>query len=260
MKNDVMRAYDCVQAALGLERQPVGVKFLYTEEEYREADAPPLKARTPYCVMVRQSSGGWSFKTDLSRSKCGGGTRALGLTAPSEGFRTGEEFERFGLYRDREVAEKVARELTFCSRPAFGVMTKPLKEYAEMPDVVILIARPYQAMRILQGYTYAFGIQGSFKLAGNQAVCAECTAYPFETKSINLSVFCSGTRYLAGWGEDEMAVGISGERFVEVAEGIYGSANGAETNGAKEKILKRAAELGLPDPGIKKDDAYFMKE
>ncbi|WP_130862001.1 DUF169 domain-containing protein [Bacilliculturomica massiliensis] len=260
MKDRVKSACDCLKAALGLERSPVGVKFLYTQEEYLAAGAPVLKARTPYCVMVRQASGGRAFKTDLSHSKCGGGTRALGLTVPGERFLTGEEFDGFGLYRDREVSRGVAGDLTFCSRPAWGVMTRPLEQYDEMPDVVILIVRPYEAMRILQGYTYQYGVCGSFKLAGNQAVCAECTAYPFETKGINLSLFCSGTRYLVGWKEEEMAVGICGERFAAAAEGVYRTVNGAETNGAKDMILARAAELGLEDPGIKRDDAYFMKE
>jgi uncharacterized protein (DUF169 family) len=114
-------------------------------------------------------------------------------------------------------------------------------------------------MRIIQGYTYKYGTQTNFKLAGNQAVCSECTAYPFETNSINISMFCSGTRYLAGWKENEIAIGLPYAKFLETCDGIFLSINGSEQNKNKKTILAKIRQNNLEDPGIKEDDAYFIR-
>jgi len=139
-------------------------------------------------------------------------------------------------------------------------MTKPLEEYKEAPDVVIIITNSYNAMRIIQGYTYKYGTQVNFKLAGNQAVCSECTAYPFESNSINISMFCSGTRYLAGWSNEEIGIGLPYGKFIETADGVYLTVNGSEQNKNKERIKQKLKDKNLTDPGIFKDEAYFIKE
>lgn len=260
MNVEFKMACERLQASLKLERQPVGVKFLFTEQDYLEEETPQLRVKTPYCVMVKMASKGFAYKTTLELSKCGGGTRALGLEPPSEAFMTGEEYHTFGIYKDLEISRQVARQLTFCSRRTWGVVTKPLSDFKEIPDVVLLTTTPYNAMRIIQGYTYTFGALDNFKMAGNQAVCAEATAYPYERNTLNVSMLCAGTRYLSGWNEEEMAVGVSGKRFIGLSDGIYYSVNGAENNQKKAHILEELKNRGLEDPGIKMDGAYFIAE
>ena len=81
--------------------------------------------------------------------------------------------------------------------------------YDEEPDVVLVVTNSYNGMRIVQGYTHVFGYNTSFKIAGNQAICSECTAFPFESNDINVSLLCSGTRYKAKWGDEEIGNRIS---------------------------------------------------
>lgn len=259
-KNIEKSALDKITASLEIKRKIVGVKFLFTKEEYELADVKPAKSKIPYCVMVKLATGGTGLKATLELSGCGGGTRALGLEEPSKEFQSGCEYNSFGLYQDLAIAKNVVNKVTFCKHKIYGVMTKPLEDYEEAPDVVIIVTNSYNAMRIVQGYTYKYGTQTSFKLAGNQAVCSECTAYPFESNSINMSMFCSGTRYLSGWSNDEIGIGLPYGKFVQTADGVYLSINGAETNNAKEKIMEKLKDKNLPDPGIFKDDAYFIRE
>lgn len=259
MKDDTLLALKKLKAALDIERQVVGIKFLFDQKAYEAAEAKSARHKIPYCVMVKLATHGYSLKATLETSGCGGGTRALGLEDTKPEFDSGCEYNSFGLYNDLAIAKNVVNHITFCKHKIYGVMTKPLEFYEEVPDVVIVITNSYNAMRIIQGYTYKFGTQTNFKIAGNQAVCSECTAYPFETNAINISMFCSGTRYLAGWKENEIAIGLTHSKFLQTCDGVFLSINGSEQNKNKETILAKIRENNLEDPGIKKDDAYFIR-
>lgn len=257
--DDHKTAVSKLMAALDFEREIVGIRFLFTEQEYAAAEANQAKGKIPYCVMVKAATLGYALKTTLETSGCAGGTRALGLEEASASFQSGCEYQSFGLYQDLAIAKNVVNNITFCQHKIFGVMAKPLKAYTEKPDVVLIITNAQNAMRIIQGYTYKYGTQPNFKISGNQAICAESTAYPFESNSINVSMLCSGTRYLAGWGENELAIGLPYGKFLETADGVYLSINGSEQNHRKAVIREKLAAEGLEDPGIFDDDAYFIR-
>lgn len=256
---DRRAALDKVYSALELSRKIVGVKFLFTEKEFEAADVRAAKAKIPYCVMVKLATHGYGLKATLKTSSCGGGTRALGLEKAKPEFESGCEYSSFGLYQDLAVAKNVVNNITLCRHKLYGVMTKPLEAFDGDPDVVIIITDSYNGMRIVQGYTYKYGTQSSFKLAGNQAVCSECTAYPFENNSINISMFCSGTRYLAGWDKSELAIGLPYAKFLGTAQGVFMTVNGTEGNATKKQIREKLKEKNLEDPGIFDDDAYYIR-
>ena len=261
MANCHAEALGKLSACLQLDRKAVGVRFLFTKEEYDACPVPVAKAKMAYCVMVKIASGGVRLKADLSLFGCGGATRALGLEPPSPGFLAGAEYLDFGLYQDLATAKDAARHITLCNHKLHGVMLQPLSDFTEdyPPHVVLLVTNTYNAMRLVQAYTYKFGTYDGFKMAGNQALCAECTAYPFESNAINLSMLCAGTRYLAGWKDTELAIGLPYARFLEVCDGLYQSANGAEGDQRKAVIRQELAQRQLPDPGLKDGDAYFLR-
>ena len=58
-------------------------------------------------------------------------------------------------------------------------MVRPLEDFTEAPDVVIIVSYPRNIMRLIQGYTYHFGTAQGIKMVGNQAICAEATAHPY---------------------------------------------------------------------------------
>lgn len=117
-------------------------------------------------------------------------------------------------------------------------MLQLLSDFTEdsSPYVVLLITNAYHAMRVVQAYTYKFGTYDRFKMAGNQALCAEYTTYPFESNAINVSMLCAGTRYLAGWSDTEPAISLPYIRFLAVCDDFYQSANGAKGDGRKAVI------------------------
>lgn len=259
MKQNSLLALKKLNTALEIDRKAVGIKFLFDIDDYEKADAKAATNKIPYCVMVRLATDGFPLKTTLKTSGCGGGTRALGLEPTKPEFDSGNEYNMFGIYENLAISKNVVNNITFCKHKIYGVMAKPLELYDDEPDVVIMVTNSYNTMRIIQGYTYKFGTQTSFKLAGNQAVCSECTAYPFETNSINISMFCAGTRHLAGWKNDEIAIGFPYQKFISTCDGIFDSINGAENNKNKALIIDKLNKNELQDPGIKMDDAYFIR-
>lgn len=259
MNQNSLLALKKLSSSLEIDRKIVGIKFLFDNISYENANAKPATNKIPYCVMVKLATDGFAIKATLETSGCSGGTRALGLEATTSAFKSGCEYNSFGIYKDLAISKNVVNNITFCNHKIYGVVVKPLELYEDEPDVVITITNSYNTMRIIQGYTYRFGTQTSFKLAGNQAVCSECTAYPFETNSINISMFCAGTRYLAGWKNDEIAIGLPYGKFLDTCDGVFESINGAENNKNKKLILNKISKNNLEDPGIKMDDAYFIR-
>lgn len=245
------------------QRELVGMRFLRTEEEYDASVATEYRKPMSYCVAVKLATHGYSGKANLEKCGCGGATRALGLEASPELFKTGEEYESFGLYLDREVARQFSSGMKFVEEENTGYELGPLSFFLEhrlIPDVVIAVLSPRDAMRAGQGYAYHRGHTSTLRSSGNQAVCSEVTAIPYLTDGINFSMGCSGTRYLAGWKDDELLFGMSTYAFLLTADGLYGSAEGAEEDWRKEIIVKRLQEAGFDASGITPGGGYFVAE
>jgi uncharacterized protein (DUF169 family) len=245
-------------ALLTLERHIVGITFLSTQEEYKKRPAAPMRAKIAYCVAVKAAMAGKSIKLEAAFSGCNGGSRVLGFSPPSEPFRSGHLYQGFGLYQDLSVSKQVADTMTACDRPSFGILAQPLEHYTDdVPDVVILAVDARNAMRLVQGYTYSHGSQPLFKLTGNQAICSECTAYPLKMERMNLSMLCSGTRYLARWKDHELAIGLPFSQFAATVDGLLRTADAVELDAAKHSIREKLLSQGLPDPNFRFGYTYY---
>ena len=230
---DIQKVKDAVinaNCALKLDRKIVGVKFLFDEEEFNNAEAKKVVGKMPYCVMVKTAMSGRAIKASLDSFGCLASAKALGILDVDEFVSSGRRYRQSGLYQDLATSKNVFNNMTICTHKAYAVLIKPVEEYIEVPDVVLIITKPYNAMRIIQGYSHIYGYNTAYKMVGNQAVCSECTAYPFESNNINVSLLCSGTRFMSGWGEDEMAIGIPFNKFTSVIDGIYATLNATEPN------------------------------
>lgn len=173
MEKRLQEAVNKANCALELNRRIVGVKFLFTEEEFQQATARLINAPMHYCAMVKAATAGHCVKASAKNFGCLGGARALGMMEPEEAFVSGRHYRNLGLYQNLVIAKNARNNMTFCQHKAYGVMVKPLQEFEEEPDVVLIMTNAYTAMRIVQGYTYTYGIHTEFKLSGNQAVCSE---------------------------------------------------------------------------------------
>lgn len=254
---DIRATLQQANCALKLDRRITAMKFLFNEDEFNAADAQQITGKIPYCVMVKSASAGHSTKAAAVNFGCNGAAKALGIVEPDELSASGRFYNSLGLYRDLVISKNVQQSTTFCSHRAYGIMVKPVEKFSSDPDVVLIITNPYNGMRIMQGYTYFYGYNTTIKMSGNQAVCSECTAFPFESNNINVSLFCAGTRHHAGWGEDELIIGFPFNRFSTIVEGIMATLDPVEPDIKKIEIEKRFKESGLKSPKINFQKNYF---
>jgi hypothetical protein len=79
------------------------------------------------------------------------------------------------------------------------------------------------------------------------------------TEDINVSLFCSGTRFLAGWKDYEVVVGIPYSRLETVVEGIRMTVNAVEPDERKTEIADKLERLGYNRDEIVLGDTYYLR-
>ena len=241
-KEDVAKLY----ASLDLSRKAAGVKLIETEAEFQSIDAVFPQKPIRYCQMVKGACAGHSIKANAGSFSCQSGPRVLGINPADEKNSHGENWARLGLYSSQELSAKVRAGLSYSQQPMYGVLVQPLEKYETPPDVALIVTNPYNIMRITQGYAYSYGMPENINMLGNQAVCLECSARPYVTQDMNISLLCIGTRHLAGWGKDEMAAGIPASQFSKVVDGICQTINIMEDDESKKRIAANFEECKIP--------------
>lgn len=227
--------------ALGLKRCVVGVRFLYFEHEYKALEIEEYGKRTSYCMMVKHAMDGNHFKANLDNFACRCAIEALGLDEEMSCVESGERYYSLNLYESRAVAKNVTQDISRIKQKIYGIEIGPLEQLQEA-DVAMLMVNAYQLMRVVQGYTYKWGIPKKLYMAGNQGVCADLTAGPFEKNDMNFSVLCAGTRKMCNWGDDEMGVGMPIQQFAPLTEGIIQTMNYIDYPVQKKQIRERLTE------------------
>lgn len=257
LDKDIKKAY----AIINTIRRIVGVKLLSTEEEYNSCSIKALTNPLSYCVAVKSASLGHRVKLNAKTSGCGGSSRVLGLTKPNPTYCDGTDSFKLGLYRDKELAKECAGQITMLGRETYGVVVQPIEYYTEdmTPDLVIIISNPRECMRIMQGYSYHFGVTKNISMSGNQGICSELTAYPLVNNTINVSFLCSGTRYLASWEDNEVAAGMPFEMFSGVIDGVYKTINPIEMDERKVSIEDKLRRADIGGLSIEYGKTYYTE-
>lgn len=240
-----------LEKSLGLKRHVIGVQFVYFKSEYEALDIPDYNKKTSFCMMVKAAMDGDVFKASANNFGCKCAIEALGIEEEMECVESGQRYFSIGLYESRAVAKAVTKMICRIKQHAFGVVLGPL-ENMEKADVVIFMTNAYQLMRVVQGYSYKFGTPQNITMAGNQGVCADLCAAPFEKNDMNFSVLCAGTRKMCKWGVEEMGVGVPIQMFAPLVDGVINTLNYIEYPEHKKEIRIR---LDSPDElGIVIDD------
>ena len=252
-KRDVDKLY-CL---LALDNRLVGVRFVYTKEDYDKYQALECKRPIPYCGAVRAASKGHGIKITKQTAGCAGSNKSIGFAEPPESFFSGEAGKALGLYETQSVAAQVARAVPMMPMGTYGIVVKPLENFEFPPQVVLIICNPREMMRVMQGYTYTYGLASGISFSGNRAVCVESTVTPIVNDTINVSVFCGGTRFRARWNDNDMMVGIPVSKFHGTVNGILQTVNPMELDGRKEEIERGLRHTDNLDVRIVYGKTYF---
>lgn len=257
-REQMLQAILHLNCALELSRKIVGVKFLFDEQEFQAAEARTVRCKMNYCVMVKLAANGTGFKATGADLACVAGGRALGLIEIDDLHRSGQNGRNLGLYADLSTAKSVRDRMTYCTHRAYGVVIKPLEDFRDQPDVVLMVTSPYNAMRLVQGYSYHHGLHATFQMTGNQAICSESTALPYLTNDINVSLLCIGTRHRAGWQDNELAVGFAFSHLQTVTQGVMDTINIMDSDEKKMGIERKLRENGITEPVVRYHCNYYM--
>ncbi|RAK11748.1 uncharacterized protein (DUF169 family) [Halanaerobium saccharolyticum] len=247
-----------VNSVLEVKRKIVGVKFIYNENEFDKAAATHSKKKMSYCRMVKEASNGKDIKSNFDNFGCFAGARALGIVDIDEGYKSGAYYDGCGLYQDLATAKEATDKITICNHSVYGVQVKPLEAFSLKPEIVIIITNPFNAMRLVQGYTYNCGPYSAFKMMGNQAICSECTAYPYETDNISFSLLCAGARK-SGFDQNEVGIGITLNIFRQMVAGLCSTVTPVENNQNKKLIEKKLKTNKITDVGVTYNNNYGDK-
>lgn len=247
LNKDMLKEYcEDLECLLGLERNPVGIKLFFNEEEYKKVDVKEPIAPLAYCCIVEKATRGMIFKARLENINCDGGTTALALEPSNNRIESGEEYFSYNLYATQAVAKRIRDGVEGLYKQGiktYGVLVAPLEDFELTPDIVIIIANPYQVMRLEQGYVYHTGERIVSTVAGMQGICSEVTVEPYLKGRMNISTLCPSTRFLAKWKHEEMAVGIPFEKFESTVKGVLATMNTTDNNERKDKIIERFKKL-----------------
>ncbi|MBU5426839.1 DUF169 domain-containing protein [Tissierella pigra] len=253
---NIKHSVDLIESYLDLDRKPVGIKFFFDKDEFDNFEVPQRDRKVTYCNSVQLASKGNSMKLTKENQGCPNGAMALKMKEVPEPMASGKARFSKNIYHDVETSKSISDEMLFLKEEPAGIAVMPLENYKENPDVVVVVSSPYNVMRMIQGHGYFNGYTSNLRTVGLQAVCQDLTTYPYNTKDINITLLCPGTRLVADWQADEIGIGIPFEKWYEIVEGVKETANPFERDKKKEGIEKRLEERGLDTSGIKFNENY----
>lgn len=254
---NVRKEAEKLYALLQLTNRVVGVKFVYTKEEYDAVAANECVRPIAYCCAVRAATKGHSVKITKESSGCEGSNKSIGFVQPPEDFFNGNAGKRLGLYKTEEIAAKVSQTVPMMPMGTYGIVAKPLECFEQEPQIALIVCNAREMMRVIQGYTYTYGLADWLSFSGNRAVCVESTVTPILTDRINVSVMCGGTRFRAKWSDNDMIIGIPISQLSGVVDGILQTVNPMEMDERKREIERRLSMTGNLSIDVVYGKTYF---
>ncbi|CDD07712.1 putative uncharacterized protein [Dorea sp. CAG:317] len=226
-------------------RRLVGVKFLFSEQEYESLHVREATHQMFFCMMIKAATMGHSMKVKKEHIYCSAASEVLGFTEPCQEVRTGKQQYERNMYGTRDAALDIACDTPYLSHKVYGMCIQPLEVFEEKPDIVLAFCRPYTAMRIIQGYSYQYGMAKQIRFAGMGGICTELMARSYKNQDMNVSFLCSGTRFAGEWKDDEVGIAFPFKMFLQVLNGVRDTMNTFEPDDKKEEILQRARINGI---------------
>lgn len=199
--------------------KPVAMKLIDSEDEIPEGfDLISEKVR--HCEMVRKASLGEKFYSTAEEQMCLGGAGAVGLMEMPEKLANGEKYFSLGRFKDLETAKSLTSKLSIVEDKRWAMLYAPLDEADFEADVIQIITEPVGGMKLAQSIVYATGEKINPSFAGIQSLCGDAFANPYIESGVNFTLGCDGSRKAADVKDNEMAIGISGEKIDEVISGL----------------------------------------
>ena len=228
-----------ISAALGLEREPVGVTF--TDDEPAVEVEPGAYT---VCGAIHKAASGGVIRLSEEFCACSGGKAHIGLTQRVEiPWKLLVEGEK--LWCDVKTAVRSHAAVEKRAKPPVGlahsVFLYPVRAGVFKPDLVLMLVNAEQAARLITLVQYWDGKLPSFEMRG--PLCWSAITYPLISGEFNLTVGDISARRMEQWEPELFVAAIPWERVRGIAEAVPCSTAGtAEPSDRFRRMTERMRE------------------
>ncbi len=246
-----MKDYSEIQKILadsvGLETQPVGVKFY--EKDF-ESGIQKVKDHR-YCQLIMRARKGEVLKLNKEDISCPAAAAALGFKPLPKNLQDGTMLNGYGIFKKKEAGIKVMNDMPRLEQDKYEtVVAKPLKDWEENPDVIVIEDEVEKLMWIALAYLNEEG--GRLKMSTSilQAVCVDSTVLPLKSQKMNMSFGCYGCRDATDAKPNEAILGIPISKLDMTIENLkYLKSKAIDRSRAKQvyQAFSKRVEAGVGD-------------
>lgn len=259
MKEERSRIAKLLQAYLRLDHEAVGVALIKTDDE--KNSIPLVEGRHSFCQMVKKGSQGEIFVAYDQQFRCDTAARMVGIRDYYEDQEDLDGWYGGGFYESIEIAKKQKETVRPIGEVTEGLVVGGLGNFESAPDMILIPCNPYQAMRLIQGYTYSYGFNTSIGMSGMCGVCYESMSKPYKDQDISVSLLCPGSRSNTNWGDEMMMISFPNKMLDQLLKGLLQTANASEPDAYKKEIYKQLQAQGLEGAStLNLGDAYYYHE
>lgn len=208
---------EVIKQSVGLEYEPVGIKFYETAPSNEVAIADDHRL----CQLVMRARKGESLILTKDEISCPAAAAALGFKPLPKNLQDGTMLQGYGIFRDKEAAIKVMNEMPRLEMGIYeAIAAKPLKDWDENPDVIVIEDEVEKLMWIALAYLNEEGGRLNMSTSILQAVCVDSVVLPFKSQKINMSFGCYGCRDATDAKPNEAILGIPFSKLDMTVENI----------------------------------------
>jgi uncharacterized protein (DUF169 family) len=206
-----------LKESLMLFSEPVGVKF------YKQIPTISIDYAEDhrFCQLIMRARKGESLMLTPEHITCPAAAAALGFKPLPEKLKDGSMLQGYGIFEKQESAMKVMEEMPRFEQGKYkAVVAKPLSDWEELPDVIIIEDEVEKLMWLALAYLNDKGGRLNFSTSILQAMCVDSTIIPFVTNDINMSFGCYGCRDATDAKSGEAILGFPGNKLDMVIKNL----------------------------------------
>ncbi len=204
---------------ISLDSSPVGVKFIFSENDSAPSEAERLQGYR-YCQALMRARRGDHVILDGQGISCPAAAAAFGFKSLPEGLKSGKGLIGFGITREEKTGIEMFKGMTVLKPGELKELYLfPLEKAVIEPDIVVVEDQIEKLMWIaLANLNVKGGQRVESSTAILQATCVDATLIPYKEQKLNLSYGCYGCRDATDIGHDETVLGFPFSDFEEISE------------------------------------------
>ena len=209
-----------VERILGLTSAIVGVKFLFSDDDFPQKADKLIGHR--YCQALMKARHSKHVILDAEGIACPAAAAAFGFKPLPEGLNSGKGLVGFGIVNHENTGKTMFEGMTRLPQGKLkAIYLFPLETAEIEPDIVVVEDETEKLMWFaLANLNVKGGQRVESSTAILQATCVDATTIPYVQQKFNMSMGCYGCRDATDICPSETVVGFPFKDFMPIAEQI----------------------------------------